>query len=211
MNGQTDARSNRVAGAGLNEVKEAPELRAGSSGLGNAGFEPAGRSRVLVAGLGSAHGDDRAGWLVAEQLAAVDDLPSDVIVRKAAVPLDLIDWLDDVDTLHVCDACHAESHELLVRQLIWSDGRLITAEPNDNRPALSLASRHRGGSHDYGLVEVLQLAKATGRLPRHVVVWAIAGSAFQPDDPMSAMTHLAVAKTTELIRDALQTTEAFHA
>ena len=166
---------------------------------------------ILIAGLGSAHGDDRAGWLVAEQLASDNAVQIEVVIRKATIPLDLIDWLDGVDTLHVCDACQTLQQGALLRQFFWSEGQLIPCETEGGSPALSFSSHRRVGSHDFGLLEVLQLAETIGRLPRQVFVWAVFGSAFQPDDIMTASTCQAVAETTEQIREALKTREPSHA
>src|SRR5688572_26163325 len=49
---------------------------------------------TLVVGIGSDHGDDRVGWLVADALQT--RAPADVSVRHAKTPLDLLDWLDEI-------------------------------------------------------------------------------------------------------------------
>ena len=196
-------------------------------------------ARTLIVGLGSDHGDDRAGWLVAEQLTAIDDISAATIVRKAVIPLDLINWLDDVDTLHIADACEMDSGETAVRRFCWADGKLIPIRyeacclsngkssevaPDEvlsarthlpkvmtNFATAEFESRHDGGSHDFRLPEVLQLAAATGQLPQRVFVWAIRGSAFGPGESVSDGTRLAIAETALQIHAAVRIEEPSHA
>ena len=171
--------------------------------------------KILVAGLGSRHGDDQAGWLVAEQvlkkvsgaLEAEEEqdqnlmqessrhLLQHVVVRRAMIPLDLLDWLEGVSILHVCDACETtQSHEKLKR-FTWNAGVLVNSDRAghaDVNAALKLRRGH--GSHDFGLPDVLRLAETTGMLPKQVIIWAIAGTYFQPEDVMSDETRETVSQ-----------------
>lgn len=168
-------------------------------------------TKTLVVGIGSAHGDDQAGWLVAEQLAVTQGLPLEIDVRKASVPLDVLNWLDDVETLHVCDACYSEARGVPMYLFRLSENRLIPVPMESGQHSLSFESLHHGGSHDFGLPEVLRLAAATGQLPPHVFVWAICGSAFLPDDTMTEQTLVAVTETVRRLCEALQTAEPTNA
>ena len=47
---------------------------------------------TLIVGVGSSHGDDQFGWLVAEQLAARAILR--IVVRRRLSPADISDWLE---------------------------------------------------------------------------------------------------------------------
>ena len=231
--------------------------------------------KILVVGLGSAHGDDQAGWLVAEQLlkkvsvlkkvsgtfeaseGQVESLMREssrhlfqhVDVRRAMIPLDVLDWLEGVSILHLCDACETtDSHEKLMR-FTWNAGRLVHSDlplavglgsfnrvpsgPREQRRAGWIPARgalptrlnecailNRGpyestdfevnaaltslrgcGSHDFGLPDVLRLAETTGMLPKQVIIWAIEGSCFQPEDVMSDETR----KTVRQVVDELMT------
>ncbi len=60
-------------------------------------------ARPLVVGIGSPHGDDQAGWLLIERLSS--QVSSQVRLRTASVPHNLIDWSDDCDALYIIDAC----------------------------------------------------------------------------------------------------------
>ncbi len=57
---------------------------------------------VIVIGIGSPHGDDRAGWEVIDRLH--DVVPQRIVLRKASVPHDLLDWLDVTTETHLIDA-----------------------------------------------------------------------------------------------------------
>lgn len=140
----------------------------------------------LVVGVGSFHGDDRAGWIVADRLAelwAGDDLTA---VRRALTPTDLLDWLDGVVCVHICDACQ------------WSEDlqgvqRLTLCSPAAREAGRSLRGDHSQlfstppgrGSHDFSILDVLNLAQHTGRLPQRVILWGIPGCRFQPGDPVT--------------------------
>lgn len=154
--------------------------------------------RILMVGLGSPHGDDQLGWLVAAQLQqrlreSAGTTVDVVEVRRAAVPLDLLDWLEQVRQLHVCDACQRTDgtldrvppREPVVHRLPWSHG--VADQPQPTALSTTVLSRLRcQGTHDFGLVQTLQLAERVGRLPSQVTVWAVEGQAFAPGEPLSA-------------------------
>jgi hydrogenase maturation protease len=159
--------------------------------------------KTLIVGLGSAHGDDQAGWLVAENLQRSCGELSDVTVRTALVPLDVLDWLEGIDVLHLCDACESASCETPLLKLRWENGQFINADsPIDHPHQISTAPFRSRGSHDFSVPEMLQLAAQLGTLPKRVVLWAISGLRFQPGDAMSEQTHqTAIQSTEEIFRD----------
>jgi hydrogenase maturation protease len=138
-------------------------------------------ARTLIVGLGSPHGDDQVGWHVAEALRPRVAGLADVAVRTAPVPLDLLDWLEGFDCLHICDACCSEQPPGTLHRLT------IGGSGGDNEPlrgALELATLRCGGSHDFGLPAVLELAERLDCLPVRVVVHAVSGCRFDPGDDM---------------------------
>lgn len=168
------------------------------------------KGKVLVAGLGSPHGDDRAGWLVVEQFlkkvcgtlgasAEQDEnlmsessrhLFQHVVVRRALIPLDLLDWLEGVSILHVCDAFEATKRHGKLHRFTWNAGRLADSDNTGESDVNTAPTSFRGrGSHAFGLPDVLQLAERTGLLPKQVIIWAIAGTCLQPEDVMSDETQ----------------------
>lgn len=152
---------------------------------------------TLIVGIGSPHGDDQAGWLVAEHLAGKLDR-ADVAVRKAALPAALLDWLDGTDRLIVCDACRGLGRSGKVKRWTWPDRELVDVAWS--------------GTHDLPLPAVLQLADRLGRLPQFVVVWsvegadgnALAGLSFQV---AAALPKLVADIAAEVIQDKLCTND----
>lgn len=123
----------------------------------------------LFVGIGSPNGDDRIGWAVAHELSrlaasasALDSsktIPLIPAIRKAANPADLLDWLDDIGRLVVCDACRGNGPPGRVSRWVW--------------PQLPVELTHPSGTHQLSLAGVLELASVLGRLPGETVIWGI--------------------------------------
>lgn len=161
-------------------------------------------SHILFVGIGSAHGDDRIGWSVADGLSAQlrDDDGPPIRIRKASVPLDILDWLHGVEQLHVCDACFGDQPVGTVLRL--------EAGPSDTRDGTFFPEFERlrgGGSHDFGLAAVFQLAQRLGRLPSHVVVHAVVGRRFEPGDAPSDELASVLPEVVQTILKELQCTK----
>lgn len=114
-------------------------------------------TRRLIVGLGSPHGDDSVGWKVADTLLSLRI--AETLVRRAHVPLDLLDWIHESDDLILCDALVSPDHSGQVQHWKWPD------------PLFAQCTA--AGSHDYGLPQVLELAATLGRLPSRVTLWTI--------------------------------------
>ncbi|MCA9071825.1 MAG: hydrogenase maturation protease [Planctomycetaceae bacterium] len=124
---------------------------------------------TLFVGLGSPHGDDQIGWLVVDRLICVDDRPSGLVIRKATIPLDLLDWLDGIQRLVVCDAMEPTSTRVDLQHWTW-------CRAADKIPTGLLTQLFRvrtGNSHDYQLAEVLDLANRLDKLPPRIEIWGI--------------------------------------
>src|SRR5262245_40512606 len=111
----------------------------------------------LIVGIGSHHGDDQVGWRVAEELER--NLPPAAAVRLASTPADLLNWLDGIDLLLVCDGCRGSGAPGHARRWSW---------PNIVEERLTWS-----GTHNLGLIETLSLAERLGHLPFHVAVWTV--------------------------------------
>ena len=135
-------------------------------------------------GVGSAHGDDQAGWLVADELARQIPDGSFISVRKASVPLDFLDWLENVNVLHLIDAFQDSCGEKSVRRFRWLNGQMI-CQSSHAREDSGLNPPAARSSHGFSVPDVLRLAEQTGMLPEMTMVWAIPGSDFQPGARMS--------------------------
>ena len=143
-------------------------------------------STTMVVGVGSHHGDDQAGWLVIDRLQdSLQERLHDrhcllphVKLRKALIPLDLLDWMDGVQTLHIVDACHTDQQNTpLVRRFAWRSGQLVPAalqERDHVKDDAGFLPASHSGSHDFGVLQVLQLAEFTAHCPAQIFVWAVA-------------------------------------
>lgn len=156
------------------------------------------RDKTLIVGVGSAHGDDQAGWLVADELARRIADRNFISVRKASVPLDFLDWLEHVNVLHLIDAFQDSGGEKDVRRFRWLNGQLI-CHSRDAREDSGLNPPAARSSHGFSVPDVLRLAEQTGMLPEMTVVWAIPGSNFQPGGRMSEPSQNNISKTATLI------------
>lgn len=134
-------------------------------------------ARTLLAGIGSPHGDDCVGWLVAQHVA---ERMGDVLtVRCARTPAELLDWLPGLDALIVCDAVESD----------WAPGTWQVWE----WPAPQIQQARFSGSHDLHLAGALALAEELGQLPAHVQIWAVAiDSARQMDEVSPVVADAAV-------------------
>ncbi len=110
-----------------------------------------------VVGVGSPHGDDQAGWLLAR--AVVEALQLAAGPRLLQTPSDLL--LDDPlsGQLMLCDGLRSGASPGTVRLLAW--------------PNAQIAQGRFSGSHDLGLPQVLALLERLGRLPPCVWLWTV--------------------------------------
>ncbi len=143
---------------------------------------------TLIVGLGSSHGDDQFGWQVAAQLSRAPAQPS-IAVRRARSPAELLDWLEGVERLIVCDACENQGAPGRLHRWQW--------------PAAEVGRVRSSNSHDLGLAAVLTLAETLEHLPTEVLVVAAQGRQFEPAAPMSNEIEIAAAQAAEQLREEL--------
>lgn len=124
---------------------------------------------TMIVGIGSAHGDDQAGWRVADRLAAESSQPG--LIWRARSPTDLLGRIDHVEQLIVCDACRGAGPVGSLHRWTW--------------PLTRLEDVVWSGTHDLPLTTVLAMAERLGGLPRTVVIWAVEAAASEPGQPMS--------------------------
>ena len=113
----------------------------------------------LIVGLGSHHGDDRAGWMVIEQLEAIGH-PAEFLLRIAH-SVDLLDRASPGQPLIICDACQGSGTAGRITRWLWPSDQIVTL-------------RHCG-THDLSLGEVLQLGRTLNCLPEGIEIWGIEG------------------------------------
>lgn len=150
---------------------------------------------IQLVAIGSPHGDDRAGWEVAEQLRTKSSKtpPAWLECRKAQTPSDLLMWLDGVEVLLIVDACRGLKQTVGWRRWRW--------------PTDQLESMDWSGTHNLGLVACLRLAETLEMLPTTTMVWGIEAQQCDPlltTDKLSARVRSSV---DEVARDIIRLCE----
>ncbi|QDV19297.1 Hydrogenase maturation protease [Gimesia panareensis] len=139
--------------------------------------------QVQIAGIGSPHGDDQAGW---EMVRALQQrgFPQ-AQFHLARTPDDLLNWLDSGQTLVVCDACRGAGEVGSVHRWQW--------------PTAELKQMSWSGTHQISLPGVLSLAEQLGQLPAQVVVWGVEVSEMSPGEVISRVVLEGIAQAVESI------------
>lgn len=150
---------------------------------------------ILVIGIGNpGHGDDAAGLTVARRIRAAT-APGEVCVRElVGDQLGLLDeWTGATEVYVVCTIC--------------SGGTPGAVYQFDAADAMTGRFRHCGG-HSFSLAALIELARALGRLPRHLAGFGIEGAAFTTGGDMSPQVRAAVADVTSLLLQELSVASA---
>jgi hydrogenase maturation protease len=150
-------------------------------------------SNVIIAGFGSPHGDDQAGWQVAERLAVYAGTADRVLaIREGA---QLVSELDSCQRLIVVDACCSTSPLGSITRFRWPDPRI--------------REQHSHSTHGIGLCNALELAARLGRMPADVEIFGIEISGPNPLADLSCEVMSAVDEVVKILRAELS--EAVHA
>lgn len=141
---------------------------------------------ILVIGIGNPdRGDDAAGLAVATRIRKATS-PGEVTVRElVGDQLTLIDEWTGATAVYVIDA-------------VCSGGTPGTVYQFDAATALTEHFRHRG-THTFSLADVVELARALGRLPRQLAGFGIEGASFNIGDGLSPQAEAAVEEVTDLL------------
>jgi hydrogenase maturation protease len=145
---------------------------------------------MLIIGVGNEWaGDDAAGVEVARRLAA--DAPADMrVVRHDGGDLSmLLDEWGDADAAVVVDAARSGAPAGAVHRFDAACAPL---------PAHLL----RTSTHAFGVAETIELARALGRLPPVLDVYAIEGAVFEAGAPLSPVVERAVERVVAELREA---------
>jgi hydrogenase maturation protease len=140
-------------------------------------------SNVTVAGFGSPHGDDQAGWQVVASLQRRTDLTARLV--KITEGTQLIDELVGCRRLIVVDACRGGPQIGAITRFEWPDPRI--------------RQYHNHSTHGVGLCNALQLAERLGRMPPNVEIFGIEIGSYRPLDEISADVVQSVAELVEII------------
>jgi hydrogenase maturation protease len=123
---------------------------------------------TLIAGLGSPHGDDQLGWVAIDLLRP--RLPAGTTTLMIRDGLELIEYLHCHDAAVLIDASSPAGHPGSIRSFTW--------------PCRELDRGVLWSSHGLGLIEVIELAEALGRLPRLVTILTIEAHDVSPGAPL---------------------------
>ncbi len=146
------------------------------------------RPNALVVGIGSPNGDDQAGWRVIDMLQT--RMAGVCQLRYAKVPHELIDSLDNVDLLHIVDACVVgDQNEGVGRyELVCSEdvagNHDVALNTQQKDQVIPLPRLRCDTTHHLDLVSVIRLASQLRKLPSRVSVWTIPGRQFGPGAPL---------------------------
>lgn len=148
----------------------------------------------LVIGLGSPdRGDDAVGPAVARSAARL--VPGLEVVEHED-PTSLLDLWAERDPVVVVDAVRSGA----------TVGTLHWLETGGTRPPLSRGAWARGGhgsTHAIGLAEMVELGRALGRLPDHLVVVGVEAEQFDHGSALSPRVAAAVAVAAAGVRDVV--------
>jgi len=139
-------------------------------------------ARVKVLGLGSPHGDDRAGWCLVEMLPATTDAVA------LGSPSQLLDHLEGHDKVILVDACQSGRPPGAIMRFDWPAATLPTSGPS---------------SHGLGVEEALALAECLGRLPPAVVFYAIEAGCCEPNQGLSPAVSAALPELCDRIQEEI--------
>lgn len=146
---------------------------------------------VRILGIGSPSGDDQAGWLVVDALAALGvQARSDVVIDKLDRPgVQLLALLENADWVILVDAMQADGRPGQVQRFDRKDWP---------------AYREGLSSHGLGVIDALLLARELGQLPARLDVYGITIGSANPGESvhvavMEAATQLARRIADELI------------
>jgi hydrogenase maturation protease len=143
----------------------------------------------MVIGVGNAwRGDDGAGLAVARRLRELS--PAGVEVHELEGDATaLVDTWSGADRVVVVDAAESGAPPGTVRRFDAHSGPL---------PVRSL----RSSTHAFGVSDAVELARALGRLPGRLDVYAIEGATFTADDHLSPAVERAVAELATALGSA---------
>ncbi len=143
---------------------------------------------TLLVGIGSPHGDDRLGWVIAGRVAALAH--GSFSVRCAQAPAQLLDWLDGIEQLEICDTVASSADVGTLYCWQW--------------PAREIEQAAFYSSHDLSLPSVLAIAETLGRLPPRVRIWGVSIAQGGSRESLSPQAAAAVPNAVDHICRALR-------
>lgn len=150
---------------------------------------------ILVIGIGNAdRGDDAAGLAVARGIRDATGRRDVTVAELIGDQLALLDAWDGARDVYIIDA-------------VCSGGVPGTVYSFDARQPLDTRFRHCG-THTFSLADVIELARALGRLPARLIGYGIEGAAFELGVGLSPEVEAAVKAVTSRILGELKSVKA---
>lgn len=145
--------------------------------------------RLRLIGVGTRHGDDAAGLLVADRLARGPLPPGAAVLHCERPALDLVDALAHADAALVIDAMRSGRRP----------GSIASLRPSDLGPTGPVSS------HGLGVAEAVALARSLGRAPARLAIIGIEVGPIPhiPACRLSPAVRRGVARAAELARSLL--------
>jgi len=142
--------------------------------------------RIVVIGIGNAmRGDDGAGIEVASRLREL--VPPHVeVVACDEEPSRLIEAWEGADAVVLVDT-------------VTSGAPAGTLHRFDASETPIAARVLRSSTHAIGLAETIELARALGRLPRHVVVHGVEGASYESGSALTPDVAMAVGRLVDTV------------
>lgn len=151
-------------------------------------------SGVLVVGLGQpGRGDDAVGPAVAGRVRDLGVAGARVMQEPDPSAL-LADWAG-ADLVVIADAVRSGCRPGTVHLLHAGHGPL---------PVRTGA----GGTHDFGLAEVIELARSLGRMPPDLVIVGVEAGQFRPGEPLTPEVAAAVDTAARTVAGVVRTVAA---
>jgi hydrogenase maturation protease len=149
------------------------------------------QKRIVVIGAGNPHrGDDAVGAVFLRRI--LDRLPSGVsAVESGGEPVAMMDAWAQADAAFVVDAAHCTDNT----------ERVFRFEAHE---APIPAELFRLSTHQFGVAETIELARALDRLPPRLVVYGIRGEGFDLDEALSPGTDEACDVAVERVLDEIR-------
>jgi hydrogenase maturation protease len=145
----------------------------------------------LVVGIGNDfRGDDAAGLLAVRRLAELN-LSGVKIVEFDGDSAALMELWKGLDLIIVVDAVSSGE----------KPGRIYRFEPINEPLPGGLFSK--SSTHDFGLMQAIELSRALGAFPKRVIVYGIEGTSFEPGSKISEGVASAIEKVILKIRGDL--------
>ncbi len=146
---------------------------------------------MKVIGVGNPwRGDDAVGLHVARRLQ--ERLPEGVeVLEREGEPTSLIDAWEGAGMLWLVDAVFSGASPGTVHRLDAQERELP-------------AELFRASTHHFGLPEAVELARALGRLPEHVVVYGIEGASFDAREGLTPEVEAAAERVAAAVQEEVE-------